>query len=89
VWRDLVKAYASQEDSRGLPRSIRCLWPPSGMEDLNAAFKWAIEKNRAKRENAGSSTTHMARGQRKRREAIAELSATRSVGVAQACWPVC
>jgi len=85
VWRDLVQAYASQGRLPKPPEIDRCLWPPSGMEDLNAAFKWAIEKT----DDAGKEHwkfyygTWLA-GRGKKREAIAVLSATRSVGAAQA-----
>jgi len=55
------------------------------MEDLNAAFKWAIEKtNDAEKEHWKFYYGTWLAGSRKKREAIAVLSATRSVGVAQA-----
>ena len=85
VWRDIVKAYASQGRLPRPPEIDRCLWPPSGMEDLNAAFKWAIEKTDGEaRERWKFYYGTWLAGRGKRREAIAELSATRSVGVAQA-----
>ena len=85
VWRDLVRAYASQGMLPKPPEIDRCLWPPSGMEDLNAAFKWAIEKTDGEaRERWKFYHGTWLAGRGKKREAIAVLSATRSVGVAQA-----
>ena len=85
VWRDLVRAYASQGMLPQPPEIDRCLWPPSGMEDLNAAFKWAIEKTDGEaRERWKFYHGTWLAGRGKKREAIAVLSATRSVGVAQA-----
>jgi hypothetical protein len=44
VWNDLVHAYRSGHALPQPPRAERCLWAPSGMEDLRAAFEWAIEQ---------------------------------------------
>ncbi len=85
AWKDLVRAYASQGTLPRPPETDRCLWPPSGMEDLGAAFKWAIEKtNDAEKEPWKFYYGTWLAGRGKKREAIAILSATRSVGVAQA-----
>ena len=85
VWRDLVRAYASQGRAPESPEIDQCLWPPSGMEDLNAAFKWAIEKTDGEaRERWKLYLGAWLAGRGKKREAIAVLSATRSLGVAQA-----
>jgi len=85
VWRDLVQAYALQGRLSRPPEIDRCLWPPSGMEDLNAAFKWAIEKTKdAEKEHWKFYYGTWNAGRGKKREAIAILSGTRSVGVAQA-----
>ena len=83
VWRDLVRAYASQGRLPQPPEIDRCLWPPSGMEDLNAPFKWAIEKTKnAEKEHWKFYYGTWLAGRGKKREAIAVLSATGSVGVA-------
>ncbi|PYO91928.1 MAG: hypothetical protein DMD58_03215 [Gemmatimonadetes bacterium] len=85
VWRDLVQAYASQGRLPRPPEIDQSLWPPSGMEDLNAAFKWAIEKTKdAEKEHWKFYYGTWLAGRGKKREAIAVLSATGSVGVAQA-----
>ena len=85
VWRDLVRAYASHGRLPKPPEIDRCLWPPSGMEDLNAAFKWAMEKTDGEaRERWKFYHGTWLAGRGEKSEAIAVLSATRSVGVAQA-----
>jgi len=85
VWRDLVRDYASQGRLPTPPETDRCLWPPSGMEDLNAAFQWAIEKTDGEeRERWKFYHGTWLAGRGKKREAIAVLSATQSVGVAKA-----
>jgi hypothetical protein len=85
VWRDLVRAYASQGRLPQPPALDQCLWPPSGMEDLNAAFKWGIEKTDGEaRERWKFYHGTWLAGRGEKSEAIAVLSATRSVGVAKA-----
>ena len=44
VWNDLVHAYRSGQGLPQPPRVHGCLWAPSGMEELAAAFEWAIEQ---------------------------------------------
>ena len=44
VWNDLVHACRSGQGLPQPPRAHRRLWAPSGMEDLTAAFEWAIEQ---------------------------------------------
>jgi uncharacterized protein DUF5107/uncharacterized protein len=85
VWKDLVRAYESNGGLAQPPEIDQCLWPPSGMEDLNAAFKWAIEEtDGGERERWKFYHATWLAGRGKKREAIAELSATRSLGVAKA-----
>ncbi len=85
VWRDLVRAYESKGGLPQPPEIDRCLWPPSGMEELNAPFKWAIEKtHEAEKERWKFYLGTWLAGRGKKREAIAMLSATRSLGVAKA-----
>ena len=43
VWNDLVHAYRSGQRLPDPPQVHHSLWAPSGMEDLTAAFEWAIE----------------------------------------------
>jgi hypothetical protein len=44
VWKNLLQAY-QQKLSLPLPPEIdQDLWPPSGMENMDASFKWAIQK---------------------------------------------
>jgi len=85
VWRDLVRAYASQGRPPQPPEIDGCLWPPSGMDELNGPFKWALEKtNDAEKEHWKFYYGTWLAGRGEKREAIAVLSATRSVGVAKA-----
>jgi hypothetical protein len=85
VWRDLVLAYESKGRPPQPPDIDQCVWPPSGMEDLNAAFQWAIEQtDGGARERWKFYHGTWLAGRGKKREAIAVLSATRSVGAAMA-----
>lgn len=84
VWNDLVDAHRSGQALPEPPGVHRCLWAPSGMEDLSAAFEWAIEQ--ATGEDAALWKFHYGTwlaGRGKRKEAIEALS-TSSVGVAKA-----
>jgi hypothetical protein len=85
VWRDLVSAYESKGRLPQPPEIDRCLWPPSGMEELNAPFKWAI-KNTNDAEKGHWKFYHgtWLAGRGKKQEAIAVLSETRGMGVANA-----
>jgi hypothetical protein len=42
TWKKLVAAYQKKQNPPEPPQIDQSLWPPSGMEDLDAAFKWAI-----------------------------------------------
>jgi len=42
VWKDLVHAYQTKTRFPEPPPIDQNLWAPSGMENLDAAFKWAI-----------------------------------------------
>ena len=84
VWNDLVHAQRSGQGLPEPPGVHRCLWAPSGMEDLTAPFDWAIEQ--ATGELAELWRFHYGAwlaGTGKRKEAIEALSASR-VGVAKA-----
>src|SRR2546430_1256508 len=43
VWKDLLSAHKTKARLPAPPEIHRCLWAPSGMEAMNAAFEWAIE----------------------------------------------
>jgi len=44
VWQELLHAHKINGSLPQPPEIPHCLWAPSGMEDLDAAFKWAIEQ---------------------------------------------
>jgi hypothetical protein len=44
VWNELVNAYQTKGKLPDPPSVDQRLWAPSGMENLDAAFKWAINK---------------------------------------------
>jgi Domain of unknown function (DUF5107) len=84
VWNDLVDAHRGGQGLPQPPRVERCLWAPSGMEDLTAAFEWAIERTTGA--DAELWRFHYGAwlaGRGIRRAAIDALSAS-SVGVAKA-----
>jgi len=84
VWSDLVRAYRSGQGLPQPPPVPRCLWAPSGMEDLTAAFEWAITQTGG--EDAALWRFHYGAwlaGRGIRRSAIQALS-TSSLGVAKA-----
>jgi len=84
VWNDLVHAYRSGRGLPQPPRVHRCLWAPSGMEDLTAAFEWAIAQTTG--DDAALWRFHYGAwlaGRGIRRAAIQALSAS-SLGVAKA-----
>jgi len=84
VWNDLAHAHRSGQALPQPPRAGSCLWAPSGMEDLNAAFEWAIEQ--ASGDDAALWRFHYGAwlaGRGIRRSAIQALSAS-SLGVAKA-----
>lgn len=43
VWLNLSKAYQQKQNLPAPPEIDQRLWAPSGMENLDAAFKWAIK----------------------------------------------
>ena len=43
VWKDLLQAHRARGRLPDPPEPRQCLWAPSGIEDMNAAFEWAIE----------------------------------------------
>jgi len=43
-WLELSKAYKQKKDLPAPPEIDQRLWAPSGMENLDAAFKWAIKQ---------------------------------------------
>lgn len=47
VWIRLTLAYRQKSAVPGYPGVEQNLWPPSGMEDLDEPFKWAIENSNA------------------------------------------
>jgi hypothetical protein len=46
AWQDLVRAHHEDGTPPHAPDVDQCLWAPSGMEDLDAAFAWAVAKSR-------------------------------------------
>ncbi|WP_298651018.1 DUF5107 domain-containing protein [uncultured Proteiniphilum sp.] len=44
-WEDLAKAYSLNKELPEPPAIIRNLWAPSGMEDLDEPFQWAINNS--------------------------------------------
>ena len=46
VWLDLTRAHRTKRRLPKPPDVHECRWAPSGMEDLEAAFSWAVEKTR-------------------------------------------
>ena len=45
VWKELANAYQTKSKIPGPPQVDQNLWAPSGMENMDAAFKWAINKS--------------------------------------------
>ena len=84
VWQDLVRAHHENGTPPHAPDSDQCLWAPSGMEDLGAAFEWAARTSRDPETERWRfyHGTWLA-GCGRKREAIAVLSAARW-GVARA-----
>jgi hypothetical protein len=46
LWIDLADAYRKKGKTPAPPEVDQLLWAPSGMEDLDAAFKWAVDSDR-------------------------------------------
>lgn len=42
VWMNMKSAFLTKSKCQKAPAISSCLWAPSGMEDLDDAFKWAI-----------------------------------------------
>ncbi len=84
VWQDLVQAHHEHGTPPHAPDIDQCLWAPSGMEDLDAAFAWAVAKSRdAESERWRFYHGTWLAGCGWKREAIAVLSAV-YLGVARA-----
>ena len=84
VWKDLLRAYKTQKRLPEPPAIHQCLWAPSGMEHMNAAFEWAIQNTNG--QTADRWKFHYGTwlaGTGKKKEAIHVLS-TSSLGVANA-----
>lgn len=82
VWNDLVKAYKSKSVLPEPPPIHLNLWPPSGFENLDAPFQYAVKSNSKKDLWQFYYGTWLA-GRGKQDEAIDALSKS-SLGVAQA-----
>ena len=84
VWQDLLRAYETKRELPEPPEVDRRLWPPSGMEDLEAAFDWAIVHTRDEKADRWRFYygTWLA-GTGRERDAIRVLS-TSTLGVAKA-----
>jgi hypothetical protein len=84
AWQDLLRAHRENGTPPHAPDIDQCLWAPSGMEDLDAAFEWAIATSRdAESERWRFYHGTWLAGCGRKREAIAVLSAAR-LGVASA-----
>ncbi len=84
VWKDLLRAHKTKERLPEPPEIHQCLWAPSGMEHMDAAFKWAIKTTKGdttERWRFHYGTWLAGTGQKK--EAVQVLS-TSSLGVARA-----
>jgi hypothetical protein len=46
VWLDLSKSFQQKQNLPAPPEIDQRLWTPSGMENLDAAFKWAIKQTK-------------------------------------------
>ena len=84
VWEDLQKAYREKNNLPVPPPIDENCWVPSGMENLDAAFKWAINNTKGERSDLWKFYygTWLA-GRDRTDEAIKILSATK-IGVAKA-----
>jgi len=84
VWKDLSSAYTGKGSLPEPPESHQCRWAPSGMENMNAAFEWAIgNTNDEKAEQWKFHYGTWLAGTGKKTEAIRVLS-TSSLGLAHA-----
>jgi hypothetical protein len=84
VWEDLLHAYQQKTKLPAPPSVDQNLWPPSGIENMDAAFKWAISVTTGSAADMWKyyyGTWLAGRGQRD--EAIKELSQT-NAGIAKA-----
>jgi hypothetical protein len=84
VWEELVKAYQTKTKLPEPPQIDQNLWAPSGMENLDACFKWAINNTNGEKADLWKFYygTWLA-GREKNDEAIKILSITKT-GVAKA-----
>jgi len=84
VWKDLSSAHEGKGSLPEPPESHQCRWAPSGMENMNAAFEWAIgNTNDEKAEQWKFHYGTWLAGTGKKTEAIRVLS-TSSLGLAHA-----
>lgn len=84
VWKALMVAHRTKGGLPVPPHAQECLWAPSGMEDLETAFDWAVQNSRdevADRWRFHFGTWLAGRG--KKHESIRVLS-TSTLGVARA-----
>ena len=44
-WNDLINAFQMKTKLSSPPQIHQCLWAPSGMENMDNAFKWAIKNS--------------------------------------------
>jgi hypothetical protein len=84
VWKDLLSAHETRGRLPEPPEIHRCLWAPSGMEHMDAAFTWAIKTSKGdKTERWRFHYGTWLAGTGRKKEAIQVLS-TSSLGVARA-----
>jgi uncharacterized protein DUF5107/uncharacterized protein len=84
VWKDLVSAHKTKGRLPEPPDIHQCLWAPSGMEHMNAAFEWTIKHtNGEKAERWKFYYGTWLAGTGKKKDAIQVLS-TSSLGLAKA-----
>jgi hypothetical protein len=86
VWKDLASAHKTKGRLPETPRVQECRWAPSGMEDLDAVFAWAIGGGTTRDATADGWRFHYGTwlaGRGQKDDAIRMLS-TSTVGVAQA-----
>jgi hypothetical protein len=83
AWNDLVSAHATKGRLPELPRVDEYRWAPSGMEDLAAAFEWAIGEGSTTADGWRFHYGTWLAGRGHKDDAIRML-ATSTIGVAQA-----
>lgn len=84
IWDQLNKAYQLKSSAPEPPEIEQNLWAPSGMENLDASFKWVVEKSKGNKKQLWSfyyGTWLAGRGETD--DAIKILSSAQ-IGIAQA-----